>query len=65
MKVGLLLMENLLTSLVKSVLIPLALTAAGSARDAGIQRNSLLGNILRGKGVVRAGEGTIRAGQGF
>ena len=26
---------------------------------------SLLGNLLRGKGVLRAGEGTIRAGQGF
>ena len=25
----------------------------------------LLGNLLRGKGVLRAGEGTIRAGQGF
>ena len=26
---------------------------------------SWLGNLLTGKGVMRAGEGTIRAGQGF
>ena len=26
---------------------------------------SLLGNILTGKGVMRAGEAAIRAGQGF
>ena len=26
---------------------------------------SLLGNLLTGKGVMRAGEGTIRAGQNF
>ena len=26
---------------------------------------SLLGNLLRGKGVMRAGEGTIRVGQNF
>ena len=26
---------------------------------------SLLGNLLTGKGIVRAGEGTIRTGQGF
>ena len=25
----------------------------------------LLGNLLTGKGIVRAGEGTIRTGQGF
>ena len=26
---------------------------------------SLLGNLLTGKGIVRAGEGTVRTGQGF
>ena len=26
---------------------------------------SLLGNLLEGKGTIRAGEGTIRAGQSF
>ena len=26
---------------------------------------SLLGNLLTGKGIVRAGEGAIRTGQGF
>ena len=26
---------------------------------------SLLGNLLTGKGIIRAGEGKIRAGQGF
>ena len=26
---------------------------------------SLLGNLLTGKGIVRAGKGTIRAGQDF
>ena len=26
---------------------------------------SLLRNLLKGKGTIRAGEGTIRAGQGF
>ena len=27
--------------------------------------DSLLGNLLTGKGTIRAGEGTIRAGQDF
>ena len=26
---------------------------------------SLLGNLLTGKGIIRAGEGTIRAGENF
>ena len=26
---------------------------------------SLLGNLLTGRGVIRAGEGTIRAGENF
>ena len=26
---------------------------------------TLLGNLLTGKGIIRAGEGKIRAGQGF
>ena len=31
----------------------------------GILGASLVGNILAGKGVLRAGEGTIRGGQNF
>ena len=31
----------------------------------GTLRASLLGNLLTGKGIIRAGEGKIRAGQGF
>ena len=38
MKVGLLLMKNLITPLAKSVLIPLGLTAAAVAADAGIDK---------------------------
>ena len=38
MRAGLPLMKNVLTSLAKSVLIPLELTAGESARDAGIQK---------------------------
>ena len=36
LKAGLPLIKNVITSLAKSVLIPLGLTAAGSAADAGI-----------------------------
>ena len=38
MKVGLLLMKNVLTPLVKNVLIPLGLMGAASATDAAIQK---------------------------
>ena len=31
----------------------------------GTLTNSILGNALAGKGVIRAGEGIIRAGQNF
>ena len=31
----------------------------------GTLSTNLLGNILRGKGVMRTGKGTVRAGQGF
>ena len=41
MKVGLLLMKNVLMSLVKSLLIPLGLTAAPSTADGGIYRKTL------------------------
>ena len=126
LKTGLSLMKNILKTLVKSVLIPLGLTAAASATDAFIRKKmfrsgmttliisneemkgiikifqsleessllikgvsptikneakerktrflsmlsgtlsaSLLGNLLTGKGVIRADGGTIRAGQDF
>ena len=35
-------MKNILTPLVKSVLVPLVLTAAASATDASIQNNNFL-----------------------
>ena len=38
MKTGLLLMKNILTTLVKSVLVTLRLTAAASVTDAAIQK---------------------------
>ena len=38
MKFGLTLMKNVLTSLAKSVLIPLGLTTAVSAADGGMQK---------------------------
>ena len=41
MTVGLLFMKNVLTALVKSVLLPLGLTAAVSATDAAIQKKIL------------------------
>ena len=41
MEVGLPLMKNVFTLLAKSVLIPLGLTAAVSAVDAGIHKKSL------------------------
>ena len=41
MTVGLLFMKNVLTALVKSVLLPLGLTAAVSATDAAIQEKIL------------------------
>ena len=31
----------------------------------GILGASLLGNLLTGKGIIKAGEGTIRAGENF
>ena len=126
LKTGLSLMKNALKPLAKNVLIPLALTAAESTRDAAIHQkmfgsgvttliilneemndimkivkslegsdllikdvsetikkeskeqkggflrmllstlgDSLLGNLLTGKGTIRAGEGAIRAGQDF
>ena len=40
MRVGLLLMKNVLTLLAKNVLIPLGLTAAASATNAIIQKKS-------------------------
>ena len=40
LKTGLPLIKNLTTLLAKSVLIPLGLTAAASAADAGIQQES-------------------------
>ena len=126
LKTGLPLMKNVIKPLAKSVLIPLGLTAAVSAADAGIHNKiigsghnttliisnkdmedvleivrsleysglllktvsetikneakeekgefismllgtlggSLLGNMLTGKGVIRAGEGTARVGCG-
>ena len=42
MKTGLLLMKNVLTTLVKSVLVTLRLTAATSVTDAAIQKNTIL-----------------------
>ena len=126
LKTGLSLMKNALTPLAKSVLIPLALTAAELTTDAAIHQkmfgsgvttlmilneemnyimkivksleesgllikdvsetikneskeqkggflrmllstlgDSLLWNLLTGKGTIRAGEGAIRAGQDF
>ena len=61
---------RLLDPLAKSVAIQLGLTAAASAANAGICFSmllgtlgaSLLGNMLAGKGVVRAEEGMIRVG---
>ena len=41
LKTGLPLIKNLITPLAKSVLIPLALTASGSAADAGIHKKIL------------------------
>ena len=38
LKTGLLLIKDVITSLAKSVLIPLGLTAAASAADAGIHK---------------------------
>ena len=38
LKTGLLVMKNVITPLAKSVLIPLGLTAAASAADAGIHK---------------------------
>ena len=60
----------------KIILIPLGLTAAGSAIDSAIQKSflNILGNMLAGKDVIRSGEkviassrgrDTIRAGQDF
>ena len=40
LKTGLPLMKNVIKSLAKSVLIPLGLTAAASAADAGIHKKS-------------------------
>ena len=40
LKTGLPLMKNVIESLAKSVLIPLGVTAAASAEDAGIHKNS-------------------------
>ena len=125
LKTGLPLIKNAIKPLAKSILIPLGLTAAASAADAGIKKKigsgtttliisneemndimkivqalqdsgillkgitetiknetkgqkgsflsmllgtlgaSLLGNLLTGKGIVRAGEGVIRAGEGI
>ena len=126
LKTRLSLIGNVLKPLAESVLIPLGLTAAASATDAGIHKNmfgsgmttliisnekmndiikivksleesglliegvseatkneaqeqkggflgmlmgtlgaSLLGNLLKGKGTIRAGEGTITAGENF
>ena len=124
LKTGLILMKNVIKPLAKSVLIPLGLTAAASAADAGIHKKilgsghnttliisndeledilkivksledsgillkgvsekieyetkepkrgflsmllgtlgaSLLGNMLEGKGFIRAGEGTAKVG---
>ena len=39
MRVGLLLMNYVLTPLAKNILLPLAVTAAASATDAAIQKN--------------------------
>ena len=41
LKIGLPFMKNVVKSLAKSVLIPLGLTAAASAADAGIHKNNL------------------------
>ena len=41
LKTGLLLIKDVITSLAKSVLIPLGLTAAASAADAGIHKKIL------------------------
>ena len=41
LKTGLPLIKNVLTSLAKSILIPLGLTAAVSAADAGIHKKTL------------------------
>ena len=43
LKTGLLLIKNVITPLAKSVLIPLGLTAAASAADAGIHKEILKG----------------------
>ena len=44
LKTGLPLIKNVIKPLAKSVLIPLGLTAAASAADAGIQKKNLFGN---------------------
>ena len=41
LKTGLLLIKNVINPLAKSVLIPLGLTAAASAADAGIHKKNL------------------------
>ena len=65
-------MKNVLTPLAKSVLIPLGLTAAASAADAGIHKK-ILGSkntttlIISNKDMKelwRNGEGIVRTGEG-
>ena len=53
MKVGLLMMENVLTPLATSVLIPLALTVEASAADSGIHKKIL------GSGIYSWGTRTL------
>ena len=45
LKTGLPLMKNITKPLAKSVLIPLGLTAAASAADAGIRKKKILGSV--------------------
>ena len=46
LKIGLPLMKNVIKPLAKSVLIPLGLTAAVSAADAGIHKKNLRNQVI-------------------
>ena len=79
LKTRLPLIKNVIKPLAKSILIPLGLTAARSAANAGIHKKllrsgkpillgtlgeSLLENVLVVKRTNRAGEGIVRTGYG-
>ena len=62
LKAGLPLIQNVIKPLAKSILIPLGITAAASAADAGIHKKilgaSLLGKMFTGKAITRVGYGS-------